>query len=51
MATAVVYLNDACEFEGGKLQFQDGDLRNVAAAQGSMVCIAVPSSPSHACAP
>ncbi len=43
MATAVVYLNDAREFEGGQLQFQDGDLRNVAAAQGSMVCIAVPS--------
>lgn len=43
VATAVVYLNDACEFEGGQLQFQDGDLRNVAAAQGSMVSIAIPS--------
>lgn len=40
VATAVVYLNDCTEFCGGQLQFQDGDLRHVSAAMGSMVWLA-----------
>lgn len=39
-ATAVAYLNDpGAEFSGGDLQFQDGNLKQVAPSSGSMVRI------------
>lgn len=48
VATAVLYLNGADEFEGGQLQFESGSLRQVDAEAGTLVCsfgisIAVPT--------
>jgi len=47
VATAVVYLNDCTEFCGGQLQFQDGDLRHVSAAMGSMVTFMADAANVH----
>lgn len=51
VATAVVYLNDASEFEGGQLQFESGALRHVDAAVGSMVTFMADEANVHRVTP
>lgn len=51
VATAVVYLNDTQEFQGGQLQFESGSLQRVDAEVGSMVAFMSDDSNVHRVTP